>query len=131
MVVEQGSGLIVRDGGSCRSIRAVYLYVGDSIRVDRERMEKLQEAQELARVTYEKLENAHTEILLITNELKRSSRKAKLANELVERLEGFLSKLEYLFLSESEKRKVDNELAQAKNEKRPARTAHRVSKSKA
>jgi len=46
---------------------ALYLYVGDSIRVDRERMEKLQEAQELARVTYEKLENAHTEILLITN----------------------------------------------------------------
>jgi chromosome segregation ATPase len=95
---------------------ALYLYVGDSIRVDRERIEKLQEAQELARGTYEKLENAHTEILLITNELNEAREKLKLANELVERLEGFLSKLEYFFLSESEKRKVDNELAQAKNE---------------
>ena len=95
---------------------ALYLYVSDSIRVDQERMAKLQEAQEMAQVAYGKLENAHTEILFITNELNEAREKLKLAHELVERLEGFLSKLEYLFLSESEKRKVDNELAQAKNE---------------
>ncbi len=95
---------------------ALYLYVSDSIRVDQERMAKLQEAQEMAQVAYGKLENAHTEILFITNELNEAREKLKLAHELVERLEGFLSKLEYLFSSESEKRKVDNELAQAKNE---------------
>ena len=95
---------------------ALYLYVGDSIRADRERMAKLQEAQEMGQVAYEKLENAHTEILFITNELNEAREKLKLANELVERLEGFLSKLEYLFLSESEKKKVDNELALANNE---------------
>ena len=76
---------------------ALYLYVGDSIRVDRERLAKLQEAQEVAQVAYGKLENANTEILFITNELKEAREKLKLANELVERLEGFLSKLGYLF----------------------------------
>lgn len=95
---------------------ALYLYLGDSIRVEHERMAKLQEAQEMARSTYEKLENAHTEILLVANELNDAREKLKLANELVERLEGFLSKLEYLFLSESEKKAVDDELAQAKNQ---------------
>ncbi len=95
---------------------ALYLYLGDSIRVERERAAKLQEAQEMVRATYEKLENVHTEILLVANELNDARDKLKLANELVARLEGFLSKLEYLFLSESEKRAVDRELAQAKNE---------------
>ncbi len=95
---------------------ALYLYVGDSIRIDRERAAKLQEAQEMARTTYEKLESAHTEILLVANELDDARQKLKLATELVEKLEGFLSKLEYLFLSESDKRKVDTDLAQAKSE---------------
>ena len=47
---------------------ALCLYVGDSIRVDRERVAKLLEAQEMAQVAYGKLENAHTEILFITND---------------------------------------------------------------
>jgi len=94
---------------------ALYLYLGDSIRVERERTAQLLEAQVKAREVYERLEDVHTEILLVAKELDSAREKLRVANELVERLEGFLSKLEYLFSSESEKKAIDEQLAQAKS----------------
>lgn len=96
---------------------ALYLYLGDSIKMERERTAQLLNARTQILETYERLESIHSELLVVAQELDDARSKLKVANELVERLEGFLSKLEYLFLSEIEKKAVDDQLAQAKIEK--------------
>lgn len=95
---------------------ALYLYIGDSFRLDRERLEKLEATQALARQTYQQLESIHSEIIDVAKELDDARTKAQTAQQLIEKLEGFLSKIEYLFSSAAEKKAVDDQLASAKVE---------------
>ena len=97
-------------------VYALYLYIGDSYRVEKQRVAQLAEAQEAARAAYGQLESMHGSILEVTGELESAREKLAAANELVERLEGFLSKIEYLLSSAEEKRAIDRELSEAKSE---------------
>lgn len=95
---------------------ALYLYVDDSYRVEKERIAQLAEAQEAVKAGYGQLEAMQVSILEVTRELDSARERLALANELVERLEGFLSKIEYLLSSAEEKKSIDRELAEAKSE---------------
>ena len=97
-------------------VYALYLYIGDSYRVEKQRLAQLAEAQEAARAAYGQLESMHGSILAVTVELESAREKLLAANELVGRLEGFLSIFEYLLSSTEEKRAIDRELAEAKSE---------------
>ncbi len=96
---------------------ALYLFIDDSFRVDQERAELLIEKERLARAAYERLESLSSEIIDVAQELESARSQLQTATELVERLEGFLSKIEYLFASPEEKKKIDDELAAARSEK--------------
>ena len=97
-------------------VYALCLYTADSYRVEKQRVAELVEAQEAARVAYGQLESIHGSILAVTGELESAREKLVAANELVGRLEGFLSIFEYLLSSTEEKRAIDRELAEAKSE---------------
>ena len=97
-------------------VYALCLYIADSYRVEKQRVAQLAEAQEAARAVYGQLESMHGSILAVTGELESAREKLAAANELVGRLEGFLSIFEYLLSSTEEKRAIDRELAEAKSE---------------
>ena len=96
---------------------ALYLYIGESYRVEKQRVAQLAEAQEAARAANVQLEIMHGSILEVTSELESALEKLAAANELVERLEGFLSKIEYLLSSAEEKRAIDRKLFETKSER--------------
>ncbi len=95
---------------------ALYLYLGDSIRFERERLVELTEAQKNVQAVYSRLDGIHTEIISVAEELESTRQKLKTANALIEGLEGLMSKLEYLFSTASEQRAIDQKLATAKAE---------------
>lgn len=95
---------------------ALYLYLGDSIRVERERKADLTDAQQQAQAIYSQLEGIHTDILAVAEELETAREQLVAANALLEGLEGFLSRIEYLFSSAEEKATVDRQLAQAQKD---------------
>lgn len=93
---------------------ALYLYLGDSIRLERERNTQVVDAQQHVQAIYSRLDGIHSEILTVAGELEAAREQLETANALVESLEGFLSKIEYLFSSAEEKAAVDRQLAQAR-----------------
>lgn len=100
--------------GLAIGVFSMYLYVGDSLRVERERIGLLAEAQGKARAVYSRLDGVHLEIETVAGELDTALKQLETANALVERLEGFLSKIEYLFSSAEEKAAVDKQLAEGR-----------------
>ncbi|MDE0769127.1 MAG: hypothetical protein OSB19_12135 [Opitutaceae bacterium] len=90
---------------------ALYLYVGDSLKIERERIGLLAEAQANAQAAYSRLDGIHSEIQTVAGDLESALGQLETAHALVERLEGFLSKIEYLFSTAEEKAAVDNQLA--------------------
>ena len=95
---------------------ALYLYLGESIRFERERMAQLTDAQVNAQAVYSRLDTIHTEIISVAEELDATREKLRTANALIENLEGIMSKIEYLFSTASEKRAIDRRLEDAKAE---------------
>lgn len=96
---------------------AAYQYLGDSIHLERERQERLANSYaERKRIT-EELGASLDELLQIGREIEVARQRLTAANELIERLEGLLSKIEYLFSTAEEKAAVDRQLADARTDK--------------
>ncbi len=103
--------------GAVIAIYALYLYLGDNIRLERERLVKLEEYREQAKVVYSELEVVHTRLIEIGESIQDSREKLKLATESLEALESFLAKVEYFFSTEEERKAYDVKLTKARRQK--------------
>ncbi len=92
---------------------ALYYYLGDSLRYEMERKERLEAAQAEAKRVYGELESLGGEVIEVGKELDAARLQLQAANDLIEQLEGFLSKIDYLFSTAEEKAAVDRRLADA------------------
>ncbi len=103
-------------------IYALYLYLDDNIRLERERLAKLEEYREQAKAVYAELDDVHTQLIEVGERIQDSREKLKLATETLEALEGFLAKIEYFFSTEEERKAYDRKLNTARNEKNQLNT---------
>ena len=65
---------------------ALYLYVGDSLKIERERIGLLAEAQANAQAAYSRLDGIHSEIQTVAGDLESALGQFETAHALVERL---------------------------------------------
>lgn len=92
---------------------ALYLYLSDSIRIERERMIRLEELQVEAQDLYSRLQDLHGQLVETGREMQQARERVAAANRAVEALQGLMSKVEYIFLPAEEKRRRDQELREA------------------
>ncbi|MEM9159386.1 MAG: hypothetical protein AAGB46_10080, partial [Verrucomicrobiota bacterium] len=107
-------GLIV---GFAVGVFALYLFLSDEYRIEGEREAQLATAEMLRKEVRAQSEEAFDRLREIGEEMKASQKRLEIANETIELMEGFLTKVEYFFLSDEEKKAHDVKLEKAKQSK--------------
>ena len=102
---------------------ATYLYITDSVRLEQERLNKLELLRDEAAEAHERLIGLHEELAETAKRIEVSQTRLKLAKETLEYLESVFLKIEYFFYSAEEKQAHDEKLRKAKSEREDIDTA--------